>query len=924
MNRPPILFYLIISCLAPFCINSQTIEYDLDLFLTLKSPLASSVGIYASKAGESVCQLGDVNGDGIDDWVVLLQNAVDTLTGMAAENLYIYFGKEQIQSESPPDYIIATPSTLVSFSKEIAAAGDVNNDGFDDFMVGQISFDPETYDPTYYVSLFYGGPILDSEPDLLIYPNPHDLPQYFGVLSAAGDVNGDNYSDILIGAPQVIGGTDTAHAYLYFGGVNMNNVPDIVFTGAVDEQYGAEAYGSKLCAAGDMNTDGYDDFVIAANSTSAELHLGAAQPDNVKDLVFDNIPGAGISPLPAGAGDVNNDGFDDLLVGLYLAQTAHIYYGGDTLDNISDVNISGYGSYFGWDVSTAGDMNNDTFDDVAITTNINGISSLFIFFGGIEMDALADVVINEPVWGDRFGYSLSGGGDLNNDGYADVIVGAFGNFTTSWSSVDDAGHVYFIPGGQTVNDTAEIVFSGKRPGGDGFGESLDFIGDMNNDGYSDLLVGSNRVLYNNFYTSGKAYLYFMGPEADNVPDVIFPPNWTNNSIFGQLVSAAGDVNGDNLPDFLISDLHTTYFFYGKAVIDTMRDVGIQKSLHDVYSLAALGDVNNDGYDDFLVCSGQSGPKSAYLYLGKINRISSVEDQSYISSSAARFGEASSGAGDLNGDGYDDFIIGAPGINGAMVWFGDTLMAKNYDLFLTGENESEEFGMAVSGGHDINGDGFNDIVVGALNKVYLFFGGDSMDNIADKVILNDSLFSGFGIRVNTIPDINDDGYDEITVGGYQGLYLYYGGDPLDNTADFILPGNNPNITAWDTNDENFVNIAVGQLGLDRVLVYQGELNVIIDKLNSAVKNPLEPVLYQNYPNPFNPETVINYILPRADRVELSIYNSVGQKVRTLVSEKQPAGLHQVVWDAHGFASGLYIYKLETEQGYKKSRKLILLK
>ena len=97
---------------------------------------------------------------------------------------------------------------------------------------------------------------------------------------------------------------------------------------------------------------------------------------------------------------------------------------------------------------------------------------------------------------------------------------------------------------------------------------------------------------------------------------------------------------------------------------------------------------------------------------------------------------------------------------------------------------------------------------------------------------------------------------------------------------------------------------------------------IDRFVSNI--PKNVQLFQNYPNPFNPKTVISYQLPVQTEVELSIYNILGQKVASLVSEKQPAGRHTVEWDASGFASGVYFYRLNTESGFIQTRKLIVLK
>ena len=100
--------------------------------------------------------------------------------------------------------------------------------------------------------------------------------------------------------------------------------------------------------------------------------------------------------------------------------------------------------------------------------------------------------------------------------------------------------------------------------------------------------------------------------------------------------------------------------------------------------------------------------------------------------------------------------------------------------------------------------------------------------------------------------------------------------------------------------------------------------------TALKKPAEQVaiesfnLSQNYPNPFNPTTTINYQLPVANHVELSIYNILGQKVATLVNKTQTAGSYKVEWDASNFASGIYWYRLETDKGFVQTHKLVLLK
>jgi len=88
------------------------------------------------------------------------------------------------------------------------------------------------------------------------------------------------------------------------------------------------------------------------------------------------------------------------------------------------------------------------------------------------------------------------------------------------------------------------------------------------------------------------------------------------------------------------------------------------------------------------------------------------------------------------------------------------------------------------------------------------------------------------------------------------------------------------------------------------------------------------LYQNYPNPFNPVTTIKYQLPKTSEVSISVYNIVGQKVKTIVNREQPSGYYSVKWDGTNdfgqkVASSIYLYRIQTEE-FTKSKKLILLR
>jgi len=117
----------------------------------------------------------------------------------------------------------------------------------------------------------------------------------------------------------------------------------------------------------------------------------------------------------------------------------------------------------------------------------------------------------------------------------------------------------------------------------------------------------------------------------------------------------------------------------------------------------------------------------------------------------------------------------------------------------------------------------------------------------------------------------------------------------------------------------------EIGSGDYVFWREQQNLVVNKLeNLASIQPLEFKLEQNYPNPFNPVTMINYQLPVTSVVDLSIYNILGQKVVTLVNKRQKPGYHQVEWDASGFASGVYYYKLHASSGFFQARKCILLR
>src|SRR5262249_47181052 len=138
----------------------------------------------------------------------------------------------------------------------------------------------------------------------------------------------------------------------------------------------------------------------------------------------------------------------------------------------------------------------------------------YVYFGGPTPDAVPDLVLTGEAPGDLFGISVASAGDVNGDGYADVIVGAYSNDAGG----NNAGRAYVYFGGPTPDAVPDLVFTGPSPFAR-LGCSVASAGDVNGDGYADMIVGAFQSNANGF-ESGQANLYLGGPSADAVADLV--------------------------------------------------------------------------------------------------------------------------------------------------------------------------------------------------------------------------------------------------------------------------------------------------------------------------------------------------------------------------------------------------------------------
>jgi len=376
----------------------------------------------------------------------------------------------------------------------------------------------------------------------------------------------------------------------------------------------------------------------------------------------------------AGAGDVNGDGYEDFIVGAPLADpgglsnagSAYVYSGLNGL-LLHQKDGPAANDQLGISVAGAGDVNGDGKDDFIIGApfadpgGLSNAGSAHVYSG---LDGGLLYQKDGAAAGDNLGYSVAGAGDVNGDGKDDFIIGAY---LADLSLVSDAGSAYIysgLDGGLLYTKNGAAFF-------ENLGSSVAGAGDVNGDGKDDFIIGASGAAPDGRIDAGSAYVY-SGLNGS----LLYQKNGAvAGDLLGWSVAGAGDVNGDGKDDFIIGALYADpggRTGAGSAYVYSGLNGGLlyQKDGAADYhglgnSVAGTGDVNGDGYSDFIVGAPYADPGgriaagSAYVYSGLdgtlLHQKDGATDYDFLGSSVA-------GAGDVNGDGKDDLIVGAPYAN----------------------------------------------------------------------------------------------------------------------------------------------------------------------------------------------------------------------------------------------------------------------
>jgi hypothetical protein len=522
------------------------------------------------------------------------------------------------------------------------------------------------------------------------------------------------------------------------------------------------------------------------------------------------------------AGDINGDGFDDFVIGADLGNPNGQSDAGEVYV------IFGKGSGFSPSVNPAMLNGSDGFV-------INGIDS-----------------------NDAAGFSVSSAGDINGDGLGDLIVGARFGDPNAQSNAGESYIIFGKSGGfspilnlSTLDGANGFVINGIDPN-DAAGFSVSSAGDINGDGFDDLIIGARYADPNGRGDAGESYVVFGKASGFTQSINLSMLNGTNGFVIngidtadqsGRSVSSAGDINGDGFDDLIIGaplaapngkvDAGESYVLFGKASgfsqsvnLSTLNGItgfvinGVETSDRSGASVSSAGDINGDGFDDLIIGAYQADPNgqldagASYVVFGKASGFTQSFNLSTLNGAngflingidgADGSAWSVSGAGDVNGDGFDDLIIGAlrgdpNGLSnagesyvvfGKASGFGPILNLSTINgingFVINGNRPSDLAGYSVSSAGDINGDGFDDLILGApfadpnsqsaAGESYVIFGGNFSNLVSIQgTSAGETLNGSIGDDVIVAGQGND------TINGIGGQDVIYAGEGNDTVS-----------------------------------------------------------------------------------------------------------------------------------------------
>jgi pectate lyase len=507
------------------------------------------------KQGDSIRVVATVEnrGDRRDSLAIRLVDV--TANKEIGKRTVVLLGKRQ----SKPDLSFDTSSGgIASTGSRVEMNGDMNGDGYKDILLSGHHWN----DYQGRVFLYFGDPSLNTIPDMIFSGENHrDRFGGYGEI-AIGDLNKDGFDDVIIGSLGYPAGKNDGRVYIYYGGAEMDNIPDIVFDG----ETGQRSFFGLDVAASDVDQDGWVDLLVGAQnydhggeyhriSKTRELgplngrgrvylYWGGDSMDTNPDIIFEGEnQGDWFGRRISAAGDINGDGYNDILIGARHAVNdsrgrAYLFWGNtqDQMNATCDWTFTGEGKNDNMGSSVCiFDIDSDGFSDVILGARFAAdyAGRVYIHWGEKDFDGSKTDVVLEDEAASHMGGDEITCGYFNEDTYGDILAGG-GTWGTNSLGVGNRGHAYLFYGNakSLIDSECDHVFESEDKEGveNWFGLSVS-AGDVNNDNYDDVLIGAPEA----YDMAGRAYLYY-GPFQDTT-DITF--NWdTTNATPGKHVLKA--------------------------------------------------------------------------------------------------------------------------------------------------------------------------------------------------------------------------------------------------------------------------------------------------------------------------------------------------------------------------------------------------
>jgi len=468
--------------------------------------------------------------------------------------------------------------------------------------------------------------------------------------------------------------------------------------------------------------------------------------------------------------------------------------------------------------------------------------------------------------------TVDGNGDINNDGYKDIIFA--GN---PLSGADNSYKVYIYFGGDTLNDQPDMILNSPNPyNGASFGLQIAYNNDINGDGIDDLVVGDP---YAGNFSHGYVYVYFGSIDFDDIPDFILNGmNFSNPShLMMGCPRTSGDFNGDGYKDLAVTcfglGIGRAYIFFGGPLLDDVYDWSYQSLIVDYLGdYAAIGDINNDGYDDILLTTFD-GNQTIYakIYFGGINMDNTPDWQQSFFNLNISFKQMDR---DVNDDGCDDLISYCHMIGVQALWGNETL-GNTLDTILSIPYSTGNAFYPV----------FHDQLYIALpnylsNRIE-FYRYNPDNGIFQDYIINQPYNSYLACKFYSyLGDINNDGRDEILV------------------------------PTWDQTTTLF-NIYT------EPPVY-----------NRDESQPPHIITINCYPNPVKDDVIVSINSKQSGYIALDVFNIRGQKVKSLFQGLMKCGESTFIWNgkdekSNRVATGIYILNYRSKSHNVNIHKMLIL-